>query len=130
MTLVLDTSIVIELERGNQETIKEIKKVLKEYASPPSITFITYFEFLQGIIKRSPKNKEEAIVFLQRFAYINVTKKTAEILAELKIKYENKGITLPLADFLIIAQVREGNHLLITKDTHFKGIEEINKIIL
>ena len=56
MTLVLDTSIVIELERGNQETIKEIKKVLKEYASPPSITFITYFEFLQGIIKRSPKN--------------------------------------------------------------------------
>ena len=130
MTLVLDTSIVIELERGNQETIKEIKKVLKEYASPPSITFITYFEFLQGIIKRSPKNKEEAIVFLQKFAYINITKKTAEILAELKIKYENKGITLPLADFLIIAQVREGNHLLITKDTHFKGIEEINKIIL
>jgi len=130
MTLVLDTSIIIELERGDQETINEIKKVLKEYASPPSITFITYFEFLQGVIKRSPKNKEEAIAFLQKFAYVNITRKTAEILAELKTKYESKGLTLPLADFLIIAQVKEGNHLLITKDAHFKGIEEINKIIL
>ena len=130
MTNILDTSIVIELERRNKKIIEELEKIKKEHYGPAGITFITYFEVIIGALKRSPKNKEETINFLKEFAYLNTTRRTAEILAELKAKYDKRGISLSLTDLLIAAQVYEGNHLLITKDNHFSQIDEIRKIIL
>ncbi|MBI2106344.1 type II toxin-antitoxin system VapC family toxin [Candidatus Woesearchaeota archaeon] len=128
--IVIDSSIVIEIERGNKLIINEIEKIKKRYLGPAIITFITYFEVIQGILKRNPKNKEEIINFLDEFTCINPTKRTAELLVELKVKYDEKGIQLPLADLLIASQVHEGNHIFITKDKDFSRIEEINKVIL
>ena len=130
MNLVLDTSIVVDLERGNKETINSIEKLKVNHHGMPIITFVTYFEIFEGILKRNVKNKEESLEFLNKFSYLHLTKRTAEILAELKVKYEKKGISLSMADFLIVAQVKENNLLLVTRDNHFSDIEEINMVIL
>jgi tRNA(fMet)-specific endonuclease VapC len=130
MTLVLDSTIVVDLERGNKKTISSIEKLKEKFPGLPIITFITYFEFFEGLLRRDVKSKEGSLEFLNKFSYLHITKKTAEILAELKTNNSKKGINLPLADLLIAAQVKENNLLLITKDNHFKQIEEIDKIIL
>ena len=130
MTFALDSTIIIDLERGDKSTIKSIENLKEKYQGLPIITFISYFEFFEGILKKSPKNKEESLNFLNKFFYLDTTKRTAEILAELKTKYEKMGANIALADLIIAAQVKENNLILVTKDNHFARIEEINKIII
>lgn len=129
MSLVFDTSILIDIERSDYNTINKIKLLAKEYPSPASITFITYYEFLRGLKIGKPKNYDKLIKFIDKFSMLRITKKTADILSEIKIKYDNKEITLSLADLLIASQIIENKLILVTKDKDFEKIEELNKII-
>jgi len=130
MTLVLDTSILIALERKDKETLSKLETITEKYKSPPSITFINLFEILLGIKLRQPRRYKEAIEFLERFDVLNTTDETAKILAEIKIKYDKKGIILPLADLIIVSLVIENKMILITKDRDFEKIEELKKEII
>lgn len=130
MTLVLDTSVLIDLEKGSKDVIARIKELSKTHNGPAVIAFINYFEFLFGIRERNPKNKEKALSFINKFGVLKVNKETAQILSDLKYKYDKKGETLPLADFLIASQVIENNMLLVTADKDFDKIEELRKIAI
>src|SRR3989344_4254560 len=125
MTLIFDTSILVDLDRGRINTIKKIEDLRKMYPLPATIGFIAYFEFLLGLKDKSIKNKEKSKEFIEKFNVLQTTKNTADKLVELKRKYE-----LPLADLLIASQVLENNGILITKDNDFKAINEIEKIII
>ena len=130
MILVFDTSIIVDIERNNIDIINKIKKLIKLHPSEAKITFITYYEFLKGVEKRKIKTKEKAIEFINKFGLLDINKRTAEILAELKIKYDRLGIEFSLADLLIAAQTIENQMLLVTKDKNFDKIKELNKFIL
>ncbi len=130
MTLVLDTSILIALERKDKETLSKLEAITEKYKSPPSITFINLFEILLGIKLRQPRRYKEAIEFLERFDVLNTTDETAKILAEIKIKYDKKGVILPLADLIIASLVIENKMILLTKDKDFEKIEELKKEII
>lgn len=125
MNIILDTSILIELERGNKEVISGVDELRKLYPAPAKISFINYFEFLYGLKDKSIKNKEKSKSFVELFEVIQTTKKTANNLVNLKQKYE-----LPLADLLIASQTLETNGLLVTKDKDFERIDEIDKVII
>ena len=129
MTLALDTSILIELERRNPIIIKKMKEFSTLYPLPPYIPFISYYEFLRGLKIKGLKDYEKKLAFLNKFNILKTSKKTAEILADLRIKYDKLGITLSLADFLIVSQVIENNLILVTLDKDFETIEELDKII-
>ena len=130
MTLLLDTSALIEIERENEEVIAKIEYLKKSHHYIPAISFIVYFEVLEGIIKRDPKRKEKEIEILNSFTCLNASKRTAQILTDLRLKYVKKGIQLSLADLIVASTAKEHGLLLITKDNHFKHLEEIEKIIL
>lgn len=130
MILVFDTSIVVDLERKNKITLNKIYKIIKLHPDPAKITFITYYEFLNGLEKKNVKNKEAALEFINNFEVLRITKKTAEMLSGLKIKYDKLGTNFSLTDLLIAAQVIENQMLLITKDSDFNNIKELDKIIL
>lgn len=125
MYLIFDTSILISLSRGDKEVIAKISDLRKSYNSPPKITFMSYYEFLDGLRNKAEKNKDKAMEFLEKFEVIQTAKNTALILAGLKAKYE-----LSLADLMIAAQTIEFKGILVTKDNDFKDITELNKIII
>jgi predicted nucleic acid-binding protein len=125
MNLIFDTSILVDLERGYEATIKKLEELRKIYPAPAKIGFISYFEFLLGFKNKSVKNKEKARQFIEKFSVMQTTKNTAEALVTLKQKYE-----LPLADLLIAAQVLENNAILVTKDKDFNMIKEMEKIVI
>jgi|SRR3989344_1161024 len=129
MTLVLDTSILIEIKNGNRKVIEKLKTLSTAYSQPAKITFINQFEFLLGIKEKSQKNKEKALSLLNEFVILHTTNKTAMILSELKYNYENKGISLSLADLIISSIVIENNLIFLTQDRDFEKIEELQKII-
>ena len=70
------------------------------------------------------------IDFINKFNCLKASVMTAQILAELKHKYEKKGIQIGLADLIIASQAKESNMTLVSMDKTFEKIEEINKIIL
>jgi len=130
MALVLDTSILVDIERKIKETVKKLEEISKNHFLPPRITFINYFEFYEGIIEKNIKNKGILIDFINKFMCFRASSRTAEILANLRHKYGKKRISFGLADLIIAAQVIENNATLVTKDSAFKKIEEMNKIII
>ncbi|MEK6898818.1 MAG: type II toxin-antitoxin system VapC family toxin [Nanoarchaeota archaeon] len=125
MYLVLDTSILIDIERAYIGTIEKIRELKKTYPAPAKISFISYFEFIVGLKEKSEKNKEKSSAFIEKFDMMQTNKSTANYLAHLKNAYE-----LPLADLFIAAQTIENNAILVTKDKDFEQITELNKIIL
>ncbi len=130
MILALDTSILIDLERGNTATIVKLRQLSQEHQSPACIPFMVYVEFYWGLLNRNAKNKNQALEFLQKFPLLHTSQKTAETLAELRKSLEQKGIQLAYSDLFIASQIKEHKLLFITKDKDFTQITDIEKIIL
>jgi len=130
MSLVFDTSILIAIERGDKETISRLGDLYKSYQSSPQLTFISFFEYLIGLKIRKSKSFQTNLIFLKKFNVLHTTISSAEILSDLKIKYDRKGISLSLADLLSASIVIDNSLTLVTKDKDFEKIEELKKIIL
>lgn len=130
MSLAFDTSVLIAIEKGDKSILKEVEKLSQTYTLIPRMPFISHFEYLFGLKKRNPKKFDDLLKVLNQFALLPTTKKTSDILSDLKLKYDSKGIQLSLADLLIASQVIENNLILVTMDNDFNCIEELKKIIL
>jgi predicted nucleic acid-binding protein len=122
MSLVLDTSILVDIERARKETLKKLAELSAIHPGTPQIAFMTHFEFLLGLRERQPKNKAKALAFLNTFDILQTTRKTAEILAELKHASDKAGHGSTLADLLIASQAMENQGVLVTKDKDFTRI--------
>jgi|SRR3989338_3053307 len=128
--LILDTSILIDIEQEITSTIEKVKELYLTYPLLPKISFITEFEFMYGLEGKNEKNKAKSLAFLQNFEVLYPTKKTSSIISKLKYKYEKKGITFSFTDLYIASLALENHLILVTKDGDFKPIEEIQKIII
>ncbi len=130
MNLIFDTSIIIEIERGNKNIIDEMRRLASLYLGKAQIPFMVYFEFYHGLHQRNLRNRELSLSFINKFEMLNITKRTAEILSDIRIECELDGKMVQLADLLIASQVIENNGVLVTKDSGFNNIERLKKIIL
>ncbi len=130
MNLIFDTAILINIQNREPNTLEKLKELSKIYQGTGQITFMVYFEFLFGLREKSLENKEKALAFINNFECLQTTKVTANILSDLRHKYDKIGKSLPLADLLIASQVIENNGTLITSDKDFDRIEELNKIFV
>ena len=130
MTLLLDTSILIEIQRKDKEIIQKLDELTKIHFQPASISFINYFEFYFGLFDKSIRNRQNMIEFINKFNCLKASIITAQILAELKNKYEKRGMIIGLADLIVASHAKENNMMLITRDKTFEKIDEINKIIV
>lgn len=130
MSLVFDTSVLIALQRKDDQVIAKLEELSKTYALTPYTTFLNIFEFLLGIKLKPPRNAKESVAFVRRFDILNTTESTSEIMADLKLKYDRKGMVLPIADLIITSLVIENDMVLVTRDRDFEKIEELHKEII
>lgn len=122
--LLLDTSILIRLQKGDSAVKKRLDTLSKRFPTTPSITFMNMFEYLVGI-ELWTKRKNEALKFLENLDIINTTEKTAKIMASLKLKYDKTGSQFSLADLIIAGLAIENNIILVTSDKDFQNIKEL-----
>ena len=130
MTLLLDTSVLIDIECNTKKSVDKLMELSQSDPSPAAISFITYFEFIHGMRLKSTKNKERSLAFIEKFYFLRPTKTTASILSDLKYKYDKLGKPIPLADLIIASQSIENNMTLVTSDRNFNEITELKKVIL
>lgn len=107
MGLVLDTSVLIDLLRGDVAD----ESVLDPSREPVTISAITVHEVLVGL-----RAGEAAITdaVLQSFSVVPVGGAEAEVSARWRREYASRGITLDLADTVIAATAVIRNAPLVT----------------
>jgi len=130
MSLILDTSILIGIEKENTTILEKLSKLKSTHQGPIYISFITLFEFYYGLEKMSSENKLKYIEFIMNFTTINTTDETAILLSSLKYKYTKKGKQKSMSDLIIASQAIEHNLTLITLDKDFEDISELKKEII
>jgi len=130
LSLLIDTSIIADIENENKKTISVLDELRKSHPGPPSIAFITYLEFIHGLREKNPENRKKSMSFIEFFRFVNPTKTTAIILSDLRHKYEKTGEMFTLADLMIASQSMENNMTLVTSDKQFHKISELKKVIV
>ncbi len=129
MKYLLDTGILIQLEHKNNSILEKLKGIVKDF-SLLSITLFNFAEFYYGYLSKKPEDKTEAENFLDMFGQLTLTKASAKKFTELDYKYSKLGLGLTPFDLLMAAIAIEENMTLLTTDTDFERIAEVNKIIL
>ena len=125
MSLVFDTSVLINLERKEPKTVEAVRRLAEVDPLAPSVAFLAYFEFIHGLHAKSPKNKEQSLSFIEQFRCLEPTRRTAHILSRLLIAHALKGEGITMSDALIASQAIEHNMILVTGDKQFQKIKEL-----
>ncbi|PIN78959.1 hypothetical protein COV16_05330 [Candidatus Woesearchaeota archaeon CG10_big_fil_rev_8_21_14_0_10_34_8] len=127
---VLDTNVLIEVEKHNKSVICFLQGLTSRYPSKPYITAPTYSEFLYGFLKHSSKKEEQAKQFLEVYEILHTTKNSSYLLAKLKLDLEKHGKAIPIFDLFIASIVLDKKATFITMDSHFKNIKDLDVMIV
>ena len=116
--IILDTNILIEILKNNQNTIKEVEKFDEHY-----ISAISKMELFYGALNK--KELEKLNQFIELFIIIPLNEKISNIATNLIYKYA-KSHTLDIPDSLIAATSLNVDYPLLTYNKKdFKYIEGI-----
>lgn len=111
-----DTSVLIELLRGNKEVEKELKD--KEVAT----CFHVKYELYRGtsLARKTEKGQKEVKCLLEELETLELTQDIAKEASELSEKYSIGTFDLMVAATAIVKDVE-----LITQDSDFQRIDEL-----
>ena len=132
MRLIVDTSIFVEVDRGNKEVIKVLKKYTIE--EDVFISVITISEILTGAHLR--KNYEIAVEkakkIMGQMIWINIDPIIAEKAGEINAYLILNGKKIEFQDVLIAATsiVLKCDYIITLNKNHFERIPLLKKMIL
>ncbi len=121
----LDTNIVIDLFRGEEDTIAKIDTIRDKVIF---ITTITLCELFKGAYQSSRKRDLYVIKnFASSNEIITLCVDSCEIFGEVYLELKKKGKLIPEPDLMIASIAKQNNLTLITRDkNHFKNIPNLS----
>ena len=125
--ILLDTNIIISLFEGDIEVYKYIKEAAEVFV--PSIAI---GELYYGAHKssKSLKNIKKINEFVEENIVLPCNAGTGMRYGGIKNSLKEKGRPIPENDIWIAAIASEHNLALITKDKHFKLVDNIEIVML
>ncbi len=130
MSFVLDTSVLIEVENGNEKIIQQIAKLKAAPEAELAITLFTFCEFYYGILYKSEKNKTKIQERLEQYTVLQTTPRSGVLFCELLHQMKKKGIGIAQFDLFIAALTIDKDYTLITLDNDFKNVPGLKRVIL
>lgn len=125
--IILDTDVLIEIERGNDRIISKMNS-LKRLHREVGLTSAVYAEAMYGYL--SIGKQERGREFLGAFKIIGFDKESAKIFAGLKHDLDKKGQPVPVFDLITASCVIRNGATLVSGDRHFAHIPGLNLISL
>ena len=113
---VLDTNVIIEVARGNEELLDSILSIGSYFL----ITSITRFEIMIGMIGAPKLVKLDLI----RSHCLPLDAKSADVSANIYKELKKSGREMSLRDLFISAICITNRHGLITLDSDFRTLED------
>jgi tRNA(fMet)-specific endonuclease VapC len=121
---IIDTDILSEFLRGNEKIIAKLDEYLSEY-NFISISIITYYEILNGLLYKDAKKQMERFeefVSLNKVAPLTIS--TVKLSAKIQADLRKKGTEIGHTDTLIAGIAMASGLQLITNNTnHFKRVK-------
>ena len=126
--VVLDTDVLVEFSRGNQEIALKVKEL--ERIEPLKTTIFNAEEFLIGVGKLEKKEKvTSAMQLLQRIDVYSYTQKELGSVIRIKNQLRKNGETIGKYDECIAGICIAKNEALFTLNKkHFERVKELKLI--
>lgn len=130
MKLVLDTNIYSDYAEGLSQTV-DFMATYGEFIYLPSVVLgELYFGFMKGSRQQFNEKKLQQFIGRLRVEIINVNADVARKYAIIYLSLQKKGAKIPINDVWIAASCMEVGGTLLTRDKHFKVVDQIETVIL
>ena len=130
MKLVLDTNIYCDFAEGVPETVEAIAVHGEQIYMPAVVIGELVFGFLKGARQQFNERKLRQVISRLKIEVVDVTADVARKYALIFLSLQNKGTKIPINDVWIAACCMEVGGTLLTRDKHFKAVEQIDSMII
>ena len=130
MKLVLDTNIYCDFAEGVPETVEAIAVHGEQIYIPAIVIGELLFGFLKGARQQFNERKLRQVISRLKIEVVDVTADVARKYALIFLSLQNKGTKIPINDVWIAACCMEVGGTLLTRDKHFKAVEQIDSMII
>lgn len=119
---VLDTNVLIEILKSNQQTIKQVENIEQKLC----VSVISAMELIYGARDKLELKKLQR--FLELFSVLHIDQSVSKLSLELVVQY-SKSHTLDMPDSLIAATCIQHTSKLLTYNVKdFKFIPELSLV--
>ena len=130
MKLVLDTNVYCDFAEGVPETVEAIAVHGEQIYMPAVVIGELVFGFLKGAKQQFNERKLRQVISRLKIEVVDVSADVARKYALIFLSLQNKGTKIPINDVWIAACCMEVGGTLLTRDKHFKAIEQIDSMII
>lgn len=130
MKLVLDTNIYSDYAEGVPESVEAMASLGSSLYLPSVVLGELYYGFAKG--RRQHFNEEKLRDFIDRLGVgvIAVDDSVARKYSVIFLALQRKGTKIPINDVWIAASCMEIGGTLLTRDTHFAVVDQVEAIVL
>jgi tRNA(fMet)-specific endonuclease VapC len=130
LRLVLDTNIYTDYAEGIPETVDTIATHGEQIYLPSVVLGELNFGFMKGSRQRFNERKLQQFISRLHVEIINVNADVARKYAIIFLSLQKRGTKIPINDVWISACCMEVGGTLLTRDNHFRLVEQIETILL
>ena len=130
MKLVLDTNIYSDYAEGLHEVVEILVTHGKNIFIPSVVLGELYYGFLKGRKQEHNEKKLQELVDRLQIEIIDVSRAVARKYSLIYGSLQKKGRKIPINDVWIAACCMEVGGTLLTRDKHFKYVDQIDSIVL
>ncbi len=127
MKVILDTSFLIELKKGNKKAVKALEE-RKDECEDIVVSSLTVYELLAGAnyVWRKYSDAKEIMITNEMLKYLTVVPVDLDVVkraSDVKAKLMLKGVNVPDLDILIACSDKDAEILTFDKD--FNPLKEL-----
>jgi len=130
MKIILDTNIYSDYAEGKPDVVDIIARRGSELFFPAIVLGELYYGFAKGFRRKLNEEKIEQFIDLFQVGIIKIDENVSRKYALIYAALEKKGCKIPINDVWIAACCMANGGTLLTRDKHFRHVEQIEKIIV
>ena len=130
MKLVLDTNIYVDFAAGVSETVDFIATHGESLFLPSIVLGELHYGFIKGQREQVNERKLQQFISRLKVEIIPADADVARKYASIYLSLRSKGTKIPINDVWIAACCMEAGGTLLTRDKHFRHVDQIETVIL
>ena len=130
MKLVLDTNVYCDYAEGVPDCVEAIATHGEQIYISAIVIGELMVGFMKGTKQQWNERKLRQVISRLNIEVIDVTADVARKYGIIYLSLQNKGHKIPINDVWIAACCMEIGGTLLTRDTHFASVEQIDSMIL
>jgi tRNA(fMet)-specific endonuclease VapC len=130
LKLVLDTNVYCDYAEGLPETVDLIASYGQYIYIPAIVVGELTYGFMKGKRQQFNERKLRQIISRLKIEIIDVTADVARKYGIIFLSLKKKGAKIPINDVWIAACCMEVGGTLLTRDKHFKYVDQVESVVM